>query len=127
MPNPRFYFAIFPDFIVDDANISGASRDVDANPFHPATVDNPIVFHKVSIRPEVLAACIVPKQNADLSTITDFIIPHDIVSVTVADRNAVAVITCYLVVDSQSVLHTPTPEQAQIIAFQPVVADQRTL
>ena len=90
-------------------------------------VGDSIVFNDIAIGPKVTAPRVVTKQNADLAAVRDIVVAHYVVSVVVADGDAVISTTVDAVLFRQAVLHAPAPEDADGVAFESVIAEQRSL
>ena len=90
------------------------------------TVDDAIVFEAVAVWREG-SASFAAEDHADFAAAKDLVVADDVVSVTVPNRDAVAVVVDDSIVLRQPVLHSPTEEQPQLIALETVPAHQRTL
>src|SRR5262249_46376645 len=115
------------EVVAGDPKVVGLAPDVDGDPILAAAIGDPVGFDPVAVRPEVLAARLVTEEDAHLTAALDLVVADDVVGIVVADRDAVVAVALDPVLLGQAVFHTPAPEQADRVPFQPVAADQGTL
>ena len=101
--------------------------DINSDAVRTSAVRDVVVFHHISVRPEVLASWVISKQNSDPAAVGDSVVAHDVVGVIVTDRHAVTAIAIQVVVFRQSELDAPAPEESLVVAIHSVGPYQRAL
>ena len=81
-------FAHFPNVVANDSEVFRFPLDVDGYTGFATAIDDAISFHRVAVRPECLAAANYTEKYADLTTIGNDVVPHQIVGIGVSDRDA---------------------------------------
>ena len=119
--------ASFSDGVSDKANVFGFTCDFNCGTVIIAAVFDDVVFNYVTIGLEVETSVFVAKQDAELAAVANLILPHDVVGVVMADRNAVQFIAVDDVVFCQTVFDAPAPENALTVTFQPIASNDGPL
>ncbi len=73
------------------------------------------------MRPKILAARVVTKQDARLATIHNFIVAHRIVGIAMPDGDSIIAIATNLILFRQAEFTPPTPKNPLAVAFQAIL------
>ena len=125
--DPVHWLSSLTKFVVDEANVLGVPLNVDRDAVCSACVTDLVVLNEVAVGPEVAPSIVVSKQNSDFATAGNFVVPHDVIGVVVADRGSIASVVDHPVALRQPEFNAPAPEQALIVAFKDAVSNQWSL